>query len=134
MKDPHVISSGAAHEVSVAPGSSVARSHVAVPRETVIRQNAVVEPEYLDLGDPPERDTLAIGKPKPAEPEKEAPAPLGNRGRLFTAEPTAPASVAEDEEMAPEMNFPARLIHLKVENDAVRAQLESLQSLLQNPT
>jgi hypothetical protein len=34
----------------------------------------------------------------------------------------------------PEMNFPARLIHLKVENDAVRAQLESLQSVLQNAT
>ena len=61
MKDPHVISSGAAHEVSVAPGSSVARSHVAVPRDTVIRQNAVAEPEYLDLGESPERDTLAIG-------------------------------------------------------------------------
>ena len=31
----------------------------------------------------------------------------------------------------PEMNFPARLIHLKLENDAVREQLETLQSLLQ---
>lgn len=29
-----------------------------------------------------------------------------------------------------EMNFPARVIHLKVENDAVRAQLADLQSLM----
>jgi hypothetical protein len=126
MKDPHVISSGAAHEVSVAPGSSVARSHVAVPRDTVIRQNAVVEPEYLDLGEPPERDTLAIGKPKPAEVVQPAPAIATNRGRLFTAEPIAPAAETDDA-MAPEMNFPARLIHLKVENDKMREVLQGLE-------
>jgi hypothetical protein len=38
-----------------------------------------------------------------------------------------------DTEMS-EMNFPARLIQLKVENDAVREQLESLQSMLQKAT
>ena len=127
MKDPHVISSGAAHEVSVAPGSSVARSHVAVPRDTVIRQNAVAEPEYLDLSDPSERDTLVIGKPKPAEAENEV-ATIGvNRGRLFTAEPTAPAVDDSAQEVSPEMNFPARLIHLKVENDKMRAVLQELE-------
>lgn len=31
---------------------------------------------------------------------------------------------------AQEMSFPARLIHLKQENDAVRAQLQDLQSLM----
>ena len=133
MKDPHIISSGAAHEVSVAPGSSVARSHVAVPRDTVIRQNAVAEPEYLDLGEPPERDMLAIGKPKPAEAEKEAPAIASNRGRLFTAEPTAPPAYDGANEIAPEMNFPARLIHLKVENDKMRAVLQGLEKDFEAP-
>ena len=133
MKDPHVISSGAAHEVSVAPGSSVARSHVAVPRDTVIRQNAVAEPEYLDLGESPERDTLAIGKPKPAEAEKEAPVVANNRGRLFTAEPTAPSADDGANEIAPEMNFPARLIHLKVENDKLRAVLQGLEKDFEAP-
>jgi len=132
MKEPEVIRSGAAHEVSMAPGSSVAKSHVAAPRETVVRQNPAAEPEYIADGSPSDRDTLALGKPKQEEVAPPVSAPAQNRGRLFTAEPTAPTPQADDdEEIAPEMNFPARLVHLKMENDKMRAVLAELEHSLE---
>ncbi len=135
MSDPHVIRSGAAHEVSVAPGSTVAKSHVAAPRETVIRQNPVADTEYIPEGGPSDRDTVAIGQAKQGSESREEPALAQNRGRLFTAEPTAPVSTPEDGagELAPEMNFPARLIHLRMENEKVRAVLEELEHTLEAP-
>jgi hypothetical protein len=128
MSEPGLIRSGAPHEVSVAPGSTVAKSRSASPRETVIRQNVAGEPEYVDVVDPVERDTLAIGKPRVDVPHTSEEAVVANRGRLFTAEPTKPPPV-EDEagEIAPEMNFPARLIHLKIENDKMRSMLDGLE-------
>ena len=137
MSDPQVIRSGAAHEVSVAPGSTVAKSHVAAPRETVIRQNPAVEEEYIAEGDPTGPKAVSIGQPKPEESAGEKPAGVQNRGRLFTAEPTAPppAPVAQDgdDEPAPEMNFPARLIHLHMENEKMRAVLDDLEHTLEAP-
>jgi hypothetical protein len=56
-----------------------------------------------------------------------------NRGRLFTADPTAPTpQVLQDgeEELQPEMNFPARLIHLRMENEKMRAVLDELEHTL----
>lgn len=133
MKEPEVIRSGAAHEVSMAPGSSVAKSHVAAPRETVVRQNAVADTEYIDDGAPSERDAVSIGKSKQEEAAAvDAPAAVTqNRGRLFTAEPTAAPTQEEAEELAPEMNFPARLIHLRMENEKMRAVLDELEHTLQ---
>ena len=133
MKEPEVIRSGAAHEVSMAPGSSVAKSHVAAPRETVVRQNPTAEPEYIVDGSPSDRDTLALGKPEQAEIAPPVPVPAQNRGRLFTAEPTAPKVQDDDEEIAPEMNFPARLVHLKMENDKMRAVLAELEHSFEAP-
>ena len=134
MSDPQVIRSGAAHEVSVAPGSTVAKSHVAAPRETVIRQNPVAEAEYIAEGEPTERDAVSIGQPKPEEAAREETAAAQNRGRLFTADPTAapPQQVLHDgdEEIQPEMNFPARLIHLRMENEKMRAVLDELEHTL----
>ena len=135
MSDPPIIRSGAAHEVSVAPGSSVAKSHVAAPRETVVRQNPAVEPEYILDDSPLDRDRLALGKPEQEEVAPQEPAVAQNRGRLFTAEPTAPAPTPQDgdEELQPEMNFPARLIHLKMENEKMHAVLDELEHSLEAP-
>ncbi|NBW24887.1 MAG: hypothetical protein EBR89_05575 [Betaproteobacteria bacterium] len=137
MSEPQVIRSGAAHEVSVAPGSTVAKSHVAAPRETVIRQNPVVDAEYVAEGDLTDPKALSLGQPKPDAAAREKLAVAQNRGRLFTAEPTAPppAAVAQDEadEPEPEMNFPARLIHLHMENEKMRAVLDDLEHTLEAP-
>jgi hypothetical protein len=134
MKEPEIIGSGAAHEVSMAPGSSVAKSHVAAPRETVVRQKPAVEPEYIVEGSPSGPDAVALGKPKQDEVPPLVPALAQNRGRLFTAEPTAPTPQADDdEEIAPEMNFPARLVHLKMENDKMRTVLAELEHSFEAP-
>ncbi len=135
MSEPQFIRSGAPHEVSVAPGSTVAKSHVAAPRDTVIRQNAVSEPEYVDVSDPVERDTVAIGKPRPDDPASAENPVAANRGRLFTAEPTTPLPPPQEdaEEIAPEMNFPARLIHLRIENEKMRAVLDELEHGFEAP-
>ena len=128
MSEPELIRSGAPHEVSVAPGSMVAKSHSAAPRDTVVRQNVAGEPEYVDVSDPVERDTLAIGKPRADAPQAESAPVAANRGRLFTAEPiAAPPAAEEAEEIAPEMNFPARLIHLRIENEKMRSVLDGLE-------
>jgi len=133
MKEPEIIGSGAAHEVSMAPGSSVAKSHVAAPRETVVRQKPAVEPEYIVEGSPSGPDAVALGKPKQEEVPPLVPALAQNRGRLFTAEPTAPPTQDQIEEQAPEMNFPARLIHLKMENDKMRTVLAELEHSFEAP-
>ena len=112
----------------MAPGSTVAKSHVAAPRDTVIRQNEIAEPEYVDVSEPVDRDTVAIGKPRPDDPASAENAVAANRGRLFTAEPTSPPPRQDEaEEIAPEMNFPARLIHLRIENEKMRAVLDELE-------
>jgi hypothetical protein len=134
MKEPEVIRSGAAHEVSMAPGSSVAKSHVAAPRETVVRQNPVAEAEYIEEGTPSERNAVSLGKPKQEEDAIAAPAAvIKDSGRLFTAEPTKPPPQDSDEEIAPEMNFPARVIHLKMENEKMRAVLDELEHAFEAP-
>ena len=134
MSEPELIRSGAPHEVSVAPGSTVAKSRSASPRETVIRQNVAGEPEYVDVVDPVERDTLAIGKPRPDATHASEAAAVTNRGRLFTAEPIKPPPVDDEPgEIAPEMNFPARLIHLKIENDKMRSMLDGLERGFEAP-
>jgi len=128
MSEPELIRSGAPHEVSVAPGSTVAKSRSASPRETVIRQNVAGEPEYVDVGDPVERNTVAVGKPALDAQAASDAALVSNRGRLFTAEPIKPPPAEEDAgEIAPEMNFPARLIHLKIENEKMRSVLDGLE-------
>lgn len=136
MKEPEIISSGAAHHVSVAPGSHVATSHVAALHETVVQQHAVVEPQHIPDSDPSDLKAVSIGQPKPEEAPHEAPAETVNRGRFFTAEPTAPPpkpSRDAGDEHEPEMDFVARLAHLKMENEKMRAVLHELEHSLEAP-
>jgi hypothetical protein len=136
MKEPEIISSGAAHHVSVAPGSHVATSHVAALHETVVQQHAVVESQHIPDSDPSNLKAVSIGQPKPEEAPHEAPAETVNRGRFFTAEPTAPPpkpSRDAGDEHEPEMDFVARLAHLKMENEKMRAVLAELEHSFEAP-
>ena len=136
MKEPEIISSGAAHHVSVAPGSHVATSHVAAPHDTVVQQHLVVEPAHIPDSDPSDLKAVSIGQPKPEEAAHEAPAVSANRGRFFTAEPTAPPpkpSQDAGDAHEPEMDFVARLLHLKMENEKMRAVLAELEHSLEAP-
>lgn len=146
MSEPQFIPSGRPHSVEMPEGSHVAKSksgkagtevrrteqdHFAHDQEIVVDANQVLLTSSaaadnlvkVPRSDNIERASKALNPGSVAKGRKSA----------ATADPQASEQPVYDTEM-PEMNFPARLIHLKVENDAVRAQLESLQSMLQDPT
>ena len=146
MSEPQFIPSGMPHSVEMPEGSHVAKSksgkagtevrrteqdHFAHDQEIVVDANQVLLTNTAvtdNLVKVPRSDNIerASKALKPGSVAK-------GRKSAATADPQSPEQPVYDTEM-PEMNFPARLIHLKVENDAVRAQLESLQSMLQDPT
>lgn len=146
MSEPQFIPSGMPHSVEMPEGSRVAKSKSGKAGTEVRRteqdhfaqdQDIAVDANQVLLTNTAVTDNLA--KVPRSENIERAAKPLtpggGTKGRKAAATTGAQSTerVVYDTEM-PEMNFPARLIHLKVENDAVRAQLESLQSMLQDPT
>ncbi|MFM6990316.1 MAG: hypothetical protein ACKOWD_03305 [Rhodoferax sp.] len=146
MSDPQFIPSGRPHSVEVAEGSHVAKSKSANvgtevrqntrdrfaqeqeieidPHQIVLTTSAAAPDNTVKLprGDTIERASKPIGSGGPAARSAKDTPPAGGQ-------PAARERPVYDVEMQ-EMNFPARVIHLKVENDAVRAQLEDLQSLM----
>ena len=146
MSEPQFIPSGMPHSVEMPEGSHVAKSKSGKAGTEVRRteqdhfaqdQDIEVDANQVLLTNTAVTDNLA--KVPRRENIERAAKPLipGGGTKVRKAAATAGAKSTErvvyDTEML-EMNFPARLIHLKVENDAVRAQLESLQSMLQDPT
>ena len=162
MSDPQFIPSGKPHSVEVAEGSHVAKSKSANVG-TEVRQNVrdkfaqgqeiEVDAHHIVLttsaagadnmakvprGDSIERASQTIAASSTSERASKAikPSASTNASRTETAgngKNAARERLVYDTEMQ-EMNFPARVIHLKVENDAVRAQLEDLQSLMGDNT
>ena len=70
-----------------------------------------------------------IATPHGVEPTLDvvAPAVVEVAAPMPVEEKPAPVVVAK---VQPEMDFPARLIHLKIENDKVRAKLNELEKLM----
>ena len=108
---------------------------VAVP-ETALEASAVEQPTFerevkeaharvpKSLPEPPK----AVFVPAPAVVASPAPAPATAR-----VEPSylAAAPVVDPQNMLP-MDFPARVINLKIESDKVRSKLEALQASIRN--
>ena len=144
MSEPQFIPSGMPHSVEMPEGSRVAKSksgsagtevrrteqdHFAQDQEIVVDANQI----HLKASNAVADNLVKIPRSDNIERASKALKPgSAAKGRNSSGTQT-PGRPVYDTEM-PEMNFPARLIHLKVENAAVRAQLESLQSLLQDPT
>ncbi len=147
MSEPQFIPSGVPHSVEMPEGSHVAKSKsgkagtevrrtekdhfaqdqdIAVDAHQVLLTTSAVSDNLVKVprSDNIERASKALN---PASAAK------ARRRSITGSDDGGPERPVYDTEM-PEMNFPARLIHLKVENDAVRAQLETLQTLLQDPT
>ncbi len=147
MSEPQFIPSSMPHSVEMPEGSRVAKSksgqagtevrrneqdHFAQDQEIAVDANQVLLTSTAvtdNLAKIPRSDNIERAS-KALNP---ASAAKGPNTAASDEDPQATEQVVYDTEM-PEMNFPARLIHLKVENDAVRAQLETLQSMLQDPT
>ena len=153
MSDPQFIPSGRPHSVEVAEGSHVAKSKSANVG-TEVRQNTrdrfaqeheiEIDPNSIVLttsagapdnsvklprGDTIERASKNIATGGTPSPASKALTPAGGAPKTASTQPAVRERPVYDVEMQ-EMNFPARVIHLKVENDAVRAQLQDLQSLM----
>ena len=147
MSEPKFIPSSAPHSVEMSEGSQVAKSksgkagtdvrrteqdHFAQDHEITVDANQVLLTSTAvtdNLAKAPRSENIERAS-KALNPGSAA---KGRKPVAAATDPQATDKPVYDTEM-PEMNFPARLIHLKVENDAVRAQLETLQSMLQDPT
>lgn len=146
MSDPEFFPSHAPHHVEMPEGSNVAKSksaHVGTdirrvdtreqiegedlevhPDNTILLQSSAGAASNMVKLPPQEKKdlkTVAIASPKDA-------------ARAITSDPAANApsnAIAEfeTEEMV-EMDFPARVIQLKIENDKIREELKALDSLI----
>jgi hypothetical protein len=146
MSEPEFFPSHAPHKVEMPEGSNVAKSKSAQvgtdirrvdTRETIVEEEAqklaadnIVDPKIAGATSnivklPPQTGkalkTVAI---KTAQSAAQASAP-SNAG----AWEAGLEAEFETEEMV-EMDFPARVIQLKIENDAIRVQLKALDALM----
>jgi len=147
MSEPEFFPSHAPHHVEMPEGSNVAKSksaHVGsdirrvAKDETIADEDLEVAPENtIRL---PSASAAASNIVKLPKQEKKALKTVA----INSAEATAKAANAsgaspqdseleaefETEEMV-EMDFPARVIQLKIENDAIREELKALDALMQ---
>ena len=146
MSEPEFFPSHAPHKVEMPEGSNVAKSksaHVGTDIRRVDTRETIVEEEAQKLA------TDNIVDPKIAGPtsnivklppqEKKALKTVAIKTAQSAAQASAQSNAGaweagleaefETEEMV-EMDFPARVIQLKIENDAIRVQLKALDALM----
>jgi hypothetical protein len=135
MSEPTFIPSSEPFKVSMPEGSTVARSQSANVGDDVRR--VLADDEFVNVEDNVEEHSLRLqssGGVKVANLAKLG-SGVGNASKkpLFTkSSPQVAASTAdskEEERLALlEMDFPARVVHLKIENDTVRKQINELNA------
>ena len=133
MSEPAFIPSSEPFKVSMPEGSTVARSQSANVGDDVRR--VLADDEFVNVEVNVEEHSLLLqssGGVKVANLAKLG-SDVGNASKkpLFTKPSPQVAALAadskEEERLAIlEMNFPARVVHLKIENDAIREQLNEL--------
>ena len=145
MTEPTIIRSDAPHEVVIPEGSHDARSksgHIGAPAKPLTVEkpdtNFVVQSEQdhrvLVAAPPPAdplKDTILKAASQP-RPTTQPPAPAEEKLATTTVQPVLAKPIVLQEEM-PEMDFPARIINIKIENDKVRSSLDELELKLNKP-
>lgn len=139
MTEPTIIRSDAPHEVVIPMGSHDARSksgQVGTPAKPLTVEEAdtnfvvpsqhehrvfVTEPPAAD----PLKDTILKGASE-SRPAMQPPAPAEQSLAKPPVQAVPAKPVMLQEEM-PEMDFPARIINIKIENDKVRSTLDELE-------
>ena len=145
MTEPTIIRSDTPHEVVIPEGSHDARSksgHVGAPAKPVTVEesdtNFVVQSQQdhrVFVTEPPPADPLKDTILKAASdlrPSAQPPAPAEEKLATATVQPVLAKPIVLQEEM-PEMDFPARIINIKIENDKVRSSLDALELKLKQP-
>jgi len=144
MSEPEFFPSHAPHVVEMPEGSNVAKSksaHVGSDIRRVAKDETLVE-EDLEIA--PENTILLQNASAPAsnivklppQQKKELKTVAIKTGADTASTPAGASSDQgllevefETEEMV-EMDFPARVIQLKIENDAIREELKALDTLM----
>jgi len=146
MSEPEFFPSHAPHKVEMPEGSNVAKSKSAqvgtdirrvakdetiadeelaiAPENTILLQGASAAASNIVKLPPQGKKELKTVAIKTNGPEAKAGTALG----LGSEEDVLEAEF-ETEEMV-EMDFPARVIQLKIENDAIREELKALDALM----
>jgi hypothetical protein len=144
MKEPEFFPSHAPHVVEMPEGSNVAKSKSAqvgtdirrvakdetlveedleiAPENTILLQNASATASNIVKLPPQQKKALKTVAIKTGADTASTPAGANSDQGLLEAE-------FETEEMV-EMDFPARVIQLKIQNDAMRVQLKALDALI----
>jgi hypothetical protein len=144
MSEPEFFPSHAPHVVEMPEGSNVAKSksaHVGTdirrvakdetlveedleiaPENTILLQNASASASNIVKLPPQQKKELKTVAIKTGADTASTPAGANSDQGLLEAE-------FETEEMV-EMDFPARVIQLKIENDAIREELKALDTLM----
>jgi len=142
MSEPEFFPSHAPHKVEMPEGSNVAKSKSAQVGTDIRRVDTHEQIEGEDLEIHPDNTILLqssagaasnIVKLQPQEKKelKTVEIKSSNATTSATAANAPSNAIAEfeTEEMV-EMDFPARVIRLKIENDQIREQLKALDSLI----
>lgn len=143
MSTPQFVPNGLPHSVEMPEGSSVAKSRsgqagtdirrtepdqfandkdIALESHHIVLQASANDP--LNAANLPRHDQI-----ERADPARSTTSVASSRAKVVRT--TAPdTSKPIYDTVADDMNFPARLIQLKIDNDTVRAQLQALELLM----
>lgn len=137
MSEPAFIKSSEPFKVAMPEGSTVARSQTAKVGNDVRR--VLADDEFVNVEVHVDENTVLLqsggGRKSVDFASTKSPAPGTQTTPLAKTNPAAAQAAAlaadakEEERLAmAEMNFPARIVHLKIENDAIRKQLNALDT------
>jgi len=146
MSEPEFFPSHAPHKVEMPEGSNVAKSksaHVGTDirrvdtSEQIESEELEIHPDnmiLLDSGGTAASNIVKLPPQEKKELKTVAIKAAGNAANAPTGAAQATALIDgieefETEEMV-EMDFPARIIQLKIENDQIREELKALDSLI----
>ena len=146
MKEPEFFPSHAPHVVEMPEGSNVAKSKSAqvgtdirrvAKDETMVEEDLEIAPENTILLQNASATASNIVKLPPQQKKELKTVTIKTGAAADTASTQADANSDqglleaefETEEMV-EMDFPARVIQLKIENDAIREELKALDTLM----
>lgn len=146
MKEPEFFPSHAPHVVEMPEGSNVAKSKSAqvgtdirrvAKDETLVEEDLEIASENTILLQNASATASNIVKLPPQQKKELKTVAIKTSAAADTASTQADANSDqglleaefETEEMV-EMDFPARVIQLKIENDAIREELEALDTLM----
>jgi hypothetical protein len=146
MSEPEFFPTHAPHKVEMPEGSNVAKSKSAqvgtdirrvAKDETMVEEDLEIAPENTILLQNASATASNIVKLPPQQKKELKTVTIKTGAAADTASTQADANSdqglleaeLETEEMV-EMDFPARVIQLKIENDAIRVQLKALDTLM----